>query len=111
MDKRHPHVHHIGADFMPEIQRMMILSTGHLFEGTASDMEGPTIPSSLQTVTFNSVNQGFLVWTGESLEQSNIDAAPESLRACMEYARHFKVDYIMFDEAGPRVPFLSWFEW
>lgn len=83
---------------MPEIKRLLILSTAHIAPAQRENM----------TSIADDIEYGWLMWAYD--ERSSDDIGDELWAAC-EYARANGCDYIMFDRDADAIDDLPKFDW
>ena len=93
---------------MIEIAKMLVLSTGHIDEITASRMTD-------EPYTFEHVNvygKGEYGWFVNVREEiADREAQPKSLADCLDFAARQGCQWIMFDRDGDQVDELPTYEW
>lgn len=88
-----------------EIARMLVLSTGHLTNGTCNKrLPGD---AALGVVgAYEKAGYGWFVHVGDSSKELSVDLA-----ACLDFARRRGVDWVMFDRDGPQIDALPYYAW
>lgn len=104
---------------MPTIEKMIVLSTGHVQEATATALDllakedGETaLPEWLKGLTVLPNTYGWIIYTvGETMEERlSATGFPEDLAACLEFAQAHDCLWIKFDRDGCAEPDLPYYD-
>lgn len=91
----------------PEIEKMLVLSTGHLKQETCGKW---LTDAQLWLPLWDKDQLGWFLYVFEDATELP-EPIPEELQACLEFARKHKASWLMFDRDGPQEDSLSWFDW
>ena len=93
---------------MPNVVRVLELSTAHVPAEVARALSADTIPG---TIVFDKGDHGWLVLVDLDLAADHQESYPAELLAVQRYAWGHRCDWIMFDadaEADPELPTWEW---
>lgn len=90
-----------------EISKMLTLNTGHIFKSTLQALRNDAVEGVVcyrKDEIHGPEEYGVWVYIQSDWAEQNI---PQDLKACIEYAKKFDCDWIMFDYDGEPVKDLT----
>ena len=94
-----------------EIERILVLSTAHISESTADEMNAATASTTRFPVNvYGKSDFGWFIFVPSSLEYPD-NRVPEDLQAVLRYARENDCEWIMFDRDADIDGNLQVFDW
>lgn len=85
---------------MATIERMLVLSTGHVGPNTARCLDLGVIPSMAR-------EEGWLLY----VPTDDDDDVPADLARIFQFARGMECEWVLLDRDGEIEPSLPWWEW
>ena len=88
-----------------EIQKVLVLSTGHVTQETAEALEARSVPNMVVPY-----EHGFFIWVPSTASDVD-DGVPGELKFLLGYARGVGCDWLRLDSDGPERDDLAKWEW
>ena len=96
---------------MPDIWRMLDLSTGHVSFETSEWIERNIENPNCDLTIYNKSEYGWWMRVPDEMDDSDELDIPSDLRVVLEYARHHGCLWVMFDRDAETISRLPEFYW